>query len=227
MENKLDRRKRFYLMVDTEAANGLDNPYVYDIGVAVIDSKGNVYDTRSVLIYDIFIKERELMKSAYYANKIGMYEEQYRLGLRKMVRYYEARKMIAELCEKYNIKIVMAHNTRFDYKALNGTLRYLTQERQKYFLPYGIKLWDTLAMAKSVIAPQKKYIKFCNSKPEERLYEGKVRMSAEILYQFISGNEDFKEEHTGLADVMIEKEIFVRCLRCKKKMDRSPWKDKK
>ena len=47
---------------------------------------------------------------------------------------------------------------------------------------------------------------------------GQYRKTAEILYQFISGNHDFEEEHTGLADVMIEKEILAYCFRQKKPM---------
>ena len=54
---------------------------------------------------------------------------------------------------------------------------------------------------------------------------GQVRLTAEILYQFISGEEDFIEQHQGLEDVLIEKEIFQYCIRQHKKMKRSPWKE--
>lgn len=68
-------------------------------------------------------------------------------------------------------------------------------------------------MSQDVIVPMPTYRKFC----EENGYKtknGQYRKTAEILYQFISGNHDFEEEHTGLADVMIEKKflpiVFVR-----------------
>ena len=32
--------KHFYLMVDTETCGDLENPYVYDLGMAIIDRKG-------------------------------------------------------------------------------------------------------------------------------------------------------------------------------------------
>ena len=35
---------------------------------------------------------------------------------------------------------------------------------------------------------------------------------AEVLYRYISGNDSFIEKHTGLEDVMIEKEIFTKCI---------------
>ena len=54
---------------------------------------------------------------------------------------------------------------------------------------------------------------------------GKPKATAEILYRYISGNNDFVENHTGLEDVLIEKEIFVRCMKQHKKMKKSPWKE--
>lgn len=222
-----DKRKSFYLMVDTETANGLSNPLVYDLGLAVVDKRGNVYHADSLMIFDIYRGERELMQSAYYAEKIPMYERQYEAGLRRMVRFSTAWKLVQSICDEWSIKAIIAHNARFDYNALNTTQRFLTGSAGRYFLPYGIPLWCTLTMAKDVIAPQKSYIRFCENKPEERLYKGKPRLTAELLYQYIIGDEGFKEEHTGLADVLIEKEIFVRCMRQKKKMKRSPWKEEK
>ena len=47
-----------------------------DIGFAVIDSKGRVYEKYSLTIADIYCGERELMKSAYYADKLPQYEEE-------------------------------------------------------------------------------------------------------------------------------------------------------
>jgi hypothetical protein len=38
------------------------------------------------------------------------------------------------------------------------------------------------------------------------------RATAEILYRYISGEDNFIESHTGLEDVMIEKEIFAKCM---------------
>ena len=37
----------------------------------------------------------------------------------------------------------------------------------------------------------------------------RLRETAEILYRYISGNNDFVEVHKGYEDILIEKEIFV------------------
>jgi hypothetical protein len=44
------------------------------------------------------------------------------------------------------------------------------------------------------------------------------QVKAETIYRYISGNYDFKESHTGLEDVMIEKDILTYCFRKHKKM---------
>ena len=220
----IDKRKTYYLTIDTETANSLDDPMMYDLGGAIHDKQGNVYETFSFVIYDVFCADRALFDTAYYAEKRPLYEEQIAAGLRKIVSIYTAKKYVAELCKKYNVKAIIAHNARFDYRSTNYTLRYVTKSKSRYFLPYGIPLWDTLKMAQDTICKQKTYIRFC----EENGYcqkNGKVRATAEILYKYISGNHEFVEDHTGLEDVLIEKEIFARCMAQHKKMRKNVWSD--
>lgn len=77
-------KKNFYLTIDTETANSLEDPIVYDIGGAIHDKQGNVYETFSFVIYETFVLCADLMKTAYYAEKIPMYEEQLKNGKRRM-----------------------------------------------------------------------------------------------------------------------------------------------
>lgn len=217
MTQKIDRRKSYFIVFDTETANGLDDPIVYDIGGAVVDKKGNVYETFSFVIFEVFCEMKDLMQSAYYANKIPMYEKQIANGERKIVRYSTAKKYINELAKKYNIKAMIAHNARFDYRSTTKTQRYLTKSKYRWFIPYGVELWDTMKMANDTICKQIHYKEFCYSNGY-LTKNGRVRKTAEILYRYISGEHDFIEEHTGLADVMIEKEIFAHCIRQHKPM---------
>lgn len=217
MTQKIDKRKSYFIVFDTETANGLDDPIVYDIGGAVVDKKGNVYETFSFVIFEVFCEMKDLMQSAYYANKIPMYEKQIADGERKIVRYSTAKKYINELAKKYNIKAMVAHNARFDYRSTTKTQRYLTKSKYRWFIPYGVELWDTMKMANDTICKQVHYKEFCYSNGY-LTKNGRVRKTAEILYRYISGEHDFIEEHTGLADVMIEKEIFAHCIRQHKPM---------
>ena len=218
----IDKRRAYYLVFDTETANSLDDPIVYDIGGAIIDKSGRVYETFSFIIYDVFCADRRLFDTAYYATKRAMYEAQIEDGTRKIVGIYTARRHIYTLCKKWNVRAIIAHNARFDYKSTNTTLRYLTKSKTRFFLPYGIPIWDTLKMAQDTICRQPTYVRWCTRNGYLQK-NGKPRATAEILYRYITLNNDFIESHTGLEDVLIEKEIFVRCIRQHKKMRKSVW----
>lgn len=226
-----DNRKNYYIVLDTEACNtdvdDMRSSLVYDLGYAIVDKQGNVYKTRNLVIKDIYKDEEELMKSAYYASKLPQYEEELEDGTRKMVTLATARKFLKADCEEYDIKAIIAHNAGFDCRALNTTVRYLTGSKVRYFYPYGVALWDTLKMASDTICKQKTYIKFCKENGYMTAHKTpRPRATAEILYRYITGNDAFTEKHTGLEDVMIEKEIFAKCIRQHKKMRKELFKPK-
>lgn len=217
----MDKRKNYYLTIDTETANSMDEPLVYDIGGCVHDKQGNIYETFSFVVREVF-DNHDLIKSAYYYGKRFLYYTALRHHNAIKVNFYEARKHILDLCKKYNIKAIIAHNARFDYRALTTTQRYLTKSKYRYFMPYGVPIWDTLKMAQDTICKQKSYIRFCKDNGFCQK-NGKPRATAEILYKYISGNYSFDEEHTALADALIESEIFTQCMRQHKKMRKKVW----
>ena len=218
----MDRRKHYFLVLDTETANSLEDPLVYDMGWAIVDKYGNVYKTESFVNREIFFEEAELMQNSYYAHKLPLYYKRIANGETKVANWNTIRKTLWQDIAEYNIKEVVAHNARFDYRSTSLTQRWLTKSKYRYFLPYGIEVWDTLKMARDVIGKMPTYRKWC----EVNNYlckNGSPRFTAEILYRFISGQEEFDEEHTGLSDVLIEKEILAYCYRQHKKMRKKLW----
>lgn len=222
-------------MLDTETCNGrmidnkldLSDSLVYDIGWQVIDKKGNVYARHSYIVREIYY-EPELMRSAYYAAKIPMYEQDIAEGRRIVLDLYYIRKMLLHDCRIFNIKAIVAHNARFDYNALNTTQRWITKSKYRYFLPYGVPLYDTMKMALDVIVPLKGYINFCERNNYMTKHKKpRPRVTAEILYRYLSGDNNFVENHTGLEDVEIESYIFAVCMSKHKKMQKLLWNDKK
>ena len=214
-------KKNYYLMLDTETAGGLDFPLTYDVGLAVIDKKGNIYKSYSLVIAEIFFGEQEKMKSAYYANKIPMYRMHIYHGQKTVTSFWSMKRLIEKLISKYDIKAVIAHNASFDVKALNSTISYLTDYSETLFFNSDVNIWCTLAMARDTICKQSTYKAWCKANGYVKK-NGGVRATAEILYRYISGNNEFVEHHTGLQDVLIEKEIFVKCLNQHKKMRKNP-----
>lgn len=229
---KIDHRHNYGIMLDTETANTLSidnkldmtNVLPYDFGFAVIDSHGRVYEKHSFVNSDIFVHERDLMASAYYANKIPQYVEDLRAGRRVMATTYEIRKALLDKIKEYDCKFVCAHNARFDYTACNNIQRWTTKSKYRYFFPYDIEIWDTMKMARDVIQPMPTYQRFCADNGYLTA-QGKPRLTAEILYRFISKDNEFVESHTGLEDVEIEVQILAYCVRQHKKMRKKLWGD--
>ena len=210
-----------FIVLDTETTNDIDCPIAYDLGFAVIDRKGNIYEKHSFVVADVFLDE-ELMASAFFAEKIPMYWEQIVKGERKIKRLYNIRKTLAGVMQKYNTKIVIAHNARFDYISTATTQRYLTKSKYRYFFPYGTEIWDTLKMSREIFKDDEKYCAFCTEN-NYKTANNSNRYTAEILYRYLTNDNSFIESHTGLEDVLIEKEIFVECVRRNPEIDGKLW----
>lgn len=225
MNDKIDRRRNYILVLDTETANTqmidgqLDptNCFFYDMGWQVVDKHGNVYDKASFVNADIYLGEKELMKSAYYAKKLPQYERDLKAGKRKLATTKTIRKQMCNTISKYRIKAVAAHNANFDYNSCNATQRWVTKSKYRYFFPKEVEIWDTLKMARDVILKMPTYRRFC----EEHCLltkNGRLSATAENLYRFIIKDPTFVESHTGLEDVEIESQILAYCYKQHKKM---------
>lgn len=230
----IDKRINYKIVLDCETApcdKELDevtpiNMLTYDLGWVVTDKRGNVYKKRSFVITDIFLDEKELMKSAYYAHKIPQYWEDIKSGERALKSFYNVRKILLEDIKTYGITEVYAHNMRFDYGSLNNTERWLTKSKYRYFFPREVEICDTLKLARQLIATMPTYQRFCAENGYMTKHKNpKPRLTAEIIYRFISGNREFEEEHKGLEDCMIEKEILAYCYRKHKPMNARLWAD--
>lgn len=202
---------RKIIVVDTETTNSLDEPLCYDVGFAVIDIDTNtVIEEHSYVVAEIFL-DKDLMKEAFFAEKIPNYWEDIKSGKRRLCQFSTIRRIFRQVCKRHQIEIVAAHNARFDYRSLNLTQRYLTCSKYRFFFPYGVEIWDTLKMAREVLKENESYGAFCYEN-DFLTSRGVCRYTAEIIFRFLSSDISFSESHTGLEDVKIEKEIFVFCL---------------
>lgn len=216
----IDHRRKYILCVDVETANSLEDPLTYDIGFAITDKHGNIYESYSYAIRDIFVGERDLMTTAYYADKLPQYHADLRSGIRKMANFNEVRRQIADLMRKYNTNIVAAYNCAFDRNALNITQRYTTSSKYRWFFPYGTEYYCIWNMATQTICRQKSYAKFCEDNSLISNRGNNYSTSAETVYRYLKQDPNFEEAHQGLADVEIEAQIMARCFRQHRKMDK-------
>lgn len=227
MKKKIDHRKNYYMVIDTETANGLEKPLVYDVGFQIVDKQGNVYEQGSYIVYEIFCGQKELMKSAYYANKLPSYERDIKNGTRVIKKFYSIRKILLDLQEEYDA-IVCAYNTMFDRRALNNTQAFVTDNKYKYFFPYETEYYDIWHMACCSLLQQITFDKYAYAQ-DWTTPSGNVKTSAEVAYRYMMRNCDFEESHTAFEDVLIETAILIKTLKMKlnsdcKKVVYNPWR---
>lgn len=216
----MSRKKEWYLVIDTETCNTIEQPLPYDIGYAICDRYGNIVIERSFMVAEIFINHKDLMKSAYFAEKIPQYWEDLKNGKRELKSIFNIRKQIHTDMKNYKVKKVGAYNMGFDKRALNNDIRYCSKSFFRWFFPFGTEYFCIWNMACQVLLNSTSYVKFAlqNGLISEK---DNILTNAECCYQFLTKNLDFKEEHTGLEDVRIEVDILAKCYSTHKKMDKS------
>ena len=199
-----------YIVLDTETTNSLDDPIAYDIGFAVIDINGKVYEAHSYVVADVFLDE-ELMASAFFADKIPQYWEDIKNGNRKLRKLKTIKYILADVCKQYGIKKICAYNCRFDVRSLNLTQRFLTNSKYRYFYPYEIQFMDILKLARGILKNDDKYGEFCYNN-DYMTKNNQRRYTAEIVYRYLFDN-NFVESHTGKEDCIIEGKIMIELLK--------------
>ena len=210
--------KKYYIVLDTETCNTVEQPLPYDLGWVVCDRYGNIYEERSFVIAETFLDMKDVMKSAYYADKIPQYWEDIKSGNRVIKHMWTVRKQLLADMKKYNTKRISAYNMAFDKRALNNLMRYVSKSWCRWFFPFGCEFTCIWNFACSTILNTKSYVDFAlkNGLVSEA---DNILTSAECAYKFITKDTDFKEEHKGLEDVRIEVAVMASCYRTHKKIE--------
>ena len=145
-ETKLDRRRKYYLVLDCETATlpyasnysgtakkniAIAKPLIYDLGWKIVDGKGNEYVRKSYLITEIF-SVPAVFDTAYFKDKRPQYLEKLRKGEISLVSWAQA----TEELEKDLQAVVScgAYNSMFDYKkAIPFTEKYIEMLYSPYY----------------------------------------------------------------------------------------------
>lgn len=208
-----------FIVLDTEAAplpgheKGVQAQHmrVYDLGYIVTDDTGIEYERRSLVINEAF-DNRGLMLSAYYCDKLPEYFKGLKRGKKwQRSSMRDAMRLFADDVKTYNVREVWAYNALFDYTVLNASVLEYSNNYRGYFLPFGLKMYDILSMAKKGLAKNDEYAAWCN-KHGLVTSSGRPRVTAEAVYNYLNG-DNFKEEHTALADCDLELNILRECKR--------------
>lgn len=202
----------YVMIIDTETANSIDQPLPYDFGWAVVDTEtGEIVDRHSYVCAEIFL-DKELMSSAYFAEKVPHYWDDIQSGKRQLKKFLNIRKELWNCLKTFNIKHVGAYNMGFDKRASNNDTRYLTSSYLRWFFPFKVELFCIWHMACTSFLNTSDYIRFAldNGFVSEA---GNIQTSAECAYRYLTNDPEFEESHTGLEDVLIETAIYLNCLK--------------
>ena len=220
-------KKKYYLVLDTETANSVEEPLPYDIGWAICDRKGNIYERKSYVCTEVFLDMKDVMVSAYYAEKIPKYWDDIKAGTRTLTGMWNIRREMIKDMKKYKVSAVCAYNMGFDKRALNNLIRYVSKSWMRWWFPFGTEYNCIWNMACNAILNRTTYIKFAvkNGLISDA---NNIFTSAECAYRYITDSIDFVESHTGLEDVEIEVEIMAECFRqhkaLKKEINSACWR---
>ena len=211
--------KKIYCVFDTETL-GVDNKWIYDLGMIIINKKGEVLTKKRWIIKEI-MEIPGIERLAYYGSKIPVFYK----GL-ETVSFLQTKQEFNQLLEEYQVTTITAYNLQFDMSAITDTLTY-TGIKGK-FLNKNYEYFDLWNASCDSFFQQKKF-KETAVKENWLTEKGNIRTSAEIAYRYITNNYQFIETHTALEDAEIEGAILCKVLQQKKKIIRNkivadPWR---
>lgn len=221
---------QYKLVIDTETVKlNNDNPALignslpYDIAAIVFDVKGRIYTARSMVIKEIY-NDAERMSTAYFSDKLPLYEQSLATYDTELVSFEAARNEILNLIRAYSIKEVYMHNSSFDYSALNLMTQLCLGT--DYFFPLGmVDICDSMLCAQSVLAQMPTYRRWCEANGYMTKHKNpRPRVNVETIQRFLTKDDRFSEQHIALEDCYDELDIIVYCYRQHKKMKKVRYK---
>lgn len=223
-------KKKKFAVIDTETIGGLAFPRILDIGIAICDKDGDIYETLNLLcreglqrlMYEEIITE-ENPNAFWTPQKKQWYYDKANTSINVM-DWQHCCRFIDMLLHKHHITTIMAYNLQFDKRAIaNSNAHFLGYNFLKEYEEQCI--WG---MACETICNTKKYQDFCL---RNNLYSasGKnISTNAENVYRFISNNLHHIEAHNALSDAIEEAKIFAYCLASRKRYTKgivyNPWR---
>ena len=189
------------VIFDTETTS-LEKPFCYNIGYVIMDTEtGDILKASDYVVEQVWHNPM-LFTTAYYANKKDIYIASLRSRKTTMDKFgYICQRMIRDF-KAFEVVCAFAFNSPFDEKVFNFNCDWF-----KCNNPFdNIPIYDIRGYAHHYIC-NNDYINWCEE--YERFSDsGNYSTTAENVYQYVSGDYDFIEDHTALSDSIIEAQIL-------------------
>lgn len=194
------------LVLDTETTS-LDKPFCYDCSWIVMDSESGELIDMSMNVVEQAWHNRPLFESAYYKEKRPKYISMMRNHSASLDKWGYIMGKLNRTIKQYNITDVYAYNSDFDDKVITFNCDWYKCNNPLD----SVAVHDIWGYASAFITNTEEYKQFCEEHSrftDTDNYKG----SAEVVYQYITLNPDFIEEHMGLFDSEIESKILWDCI---------------
>ena len=194
------------MIFDTETTN-LEKPFCYNIGYTILDT-----DSRDILLKRDFVVEQVwhnsmLFTTAYYADKREIYVNRMKARKIRMEKFgYITQQMYRDITE-FEIAHAYAYNSPFDTKVFEYNCDWF-----KCINPFdSVSIHDIRGYVHKSIAWSDDFQAFCD---EYGYYteSGNYSTTAETVFRYLTGDIEWQEEHTALADSEIEGAILCECV---------------
>ena len=189
------------LVFDTETIS-VDKPFCYNIGYVIYDTDG----------HKILVKRDFVVEQIWYNQPL--FETAYSRKTKLMKYGFIQRKMISDI-KQYHVDGAYAFNSDFDERVFKFNSDYYHCSNALELIP----VYDIRGHAISTIATDG-YFDFCDKNSDIKGADGKskkfitdadgYKTTAESFYCFMLDNAEYNEEHTALADSLIELEILLK-----------------
>lgn len=194
------------VVFDTETTS-LEKPFCYNIGYVIYDTENKIIREKKDFVVEQVWHNDMLFTTAYYADKRETYIGRMRARKTIMNKFgYICQEMIRDF-DFYNVKSAYAYNSPFDVKVFAHNCEWF-----KCNNPFdNIDIFDIRGYVHKKLAFERAYQDFCE---ENELFteSGNYSTTAESVFRFIKQDMDFVEEHTALADSLIELDILNACV---------------
>lgn len=194
------------LILDTETTS-IEKPFCYNVGYTILDTDTGYRECEKDFVVEQVWHNPMLFTTAYYADKRDLYVQRMRARKTKMDKWGYIMAEMRRDIKAFDITHAYAFNSPFDDKVFAFNCDWF-----KTINPLDtLTILDIRGFVHQYIAFTKEYQNYCDT--YERYTEsGNYSTTAETVFQYIRNDPDFIEEHTALADSIIEGDILMECI---------------
>ena len=169
-------------------------------------AKGAIVDFKSCVVEQVW-HNLPLFESAYYKEKRDKYVQMMRKHDAIMNKWGYIMRELKNDIRKYEVTAVYAYNSDFDDKVIKYNCDWFKCQNPLE----NVQVYDIWGYASQFVTNCEAYKQFCET--HERFTDtGNYKGSAEVVYQYLTNDSEFIEEHMGLFDSEIESQILYLCI---------------